>query len=212
MNEKYKKLEFRGYIRRRKKIFMVSFCIVFFLAVAVALILPNVYSSQATILIEEQKIPKDYVKSSVTSYAEERIEAIKTEVLSGRNLQQLINNYDLYPELRESHSSAEIYDEMRNDITLETISAKEIDRKTGKYKSMTIAFTLSYKGLNPSKVKSIVDEISSSFVKAEFEKREKNVTDTSVFLEEELDDLKKQIHIHEKKISDFKRKNIPQPI
>jgi uncharacterized protein involved in exopolysaccharide biosynthesis len=210
MNEQHKKIEFKGYLRRRKKTFFLSFLIIFLSAVAVALILPNVYSSQATILIEEQKIPKDYVRSSVTSYAEERIEAIKTEVLSGHNLQQLINNYDLYQKLRESHSEAEINEEMRNDITLETISAKEIDRKTGKYKSMTIAFTLSYEGLEPSKVKSIVDEISSSFVKTETAKRERNVSETTVFLEEELDGLKKQIHLHEKKISNFKGKNIGQ--
>jgi len=208
MNEQYKKLEFKGYIRRRKKIFFISFLLIFLSAVAVAFILPNVYRSQATILIEQQKIPKDYVKSSVTSYAEERIEAIKQKVLSGQNLQQLINNYDLYPELRESRSAAEINDEMRENIILETISAKEIDKKTGKYKSMTIAFTISYDGPVPSKVKNIVYEISSSFVKAESEKREKSVSETTIFLQEELDVLEKQIHLHEQKISDFKRKHI----
>jgi uncharacterized protein involved in exopolysaccharide biosynthesis len=208
MNEQYKKLEFKGYIRRRKKIFFISFLLIFLSAVAVAFILPNVYRSQATILIEQQKIPKDYVKSSVTSYAEERIEAIKQKVLSGQNLQQLINNYDLYPELRESRSAAEINDEMRENIILETISAKEIDKKTGKYKSMTIAFTISYDGPVPSKVKNIVYEISSSFVKAESEKRGKSVSETTIFLQEELDVLEKQIHLHEQKISDFKRKHI----
>ena len=208
MNEQHKKLEINGYIRRRKKIFSISFLIVFLSAVAVAFILPSVYSSQATILIEEQKIPKDYVQSSVTSYAEERIEAIKQQVLSGQNLQQLIEKYDLYPGLRKSQSVAEINEEMRKNIAVETISAKEIDKKTGKYKSMTIAFTLSYEGPDPSKVKNIVDEISSSFVKAESEKREKSVSETGIFLQEELDNLKKQIHLHEYKISDFKRKHI----
>ena len=55
MNEHYKKTEFKGYIRRRKKIFLISFLIISLSAVAVAFILPDVYSSQATILIEEQK-------------------------------------------------------------------------------------------------------------------------------------------------------------
>jgi uncharacterized protein involved in exopolysaccharide biosynthesis len=208
MNEQHKKLEFKGYIRRRKKIFFLSFLIIFLSVAAVAFILPNVYSSQATILIEEQKIPTDYVRSSVTSYAEERIEAIKQRVLSGQNLQQLIAKYDLYADLRKSLPASEINEEMRKNIVVETISAKEVDKKTGRYKSMTIAFTLSYEGREPSKVKNIVDEISSSFVKAESEKREKNVSETTIFLQEELDDLKKQINLHEQKISNFKRKHI----
>ena len=147
MNEQHKKLEFKGYIRRRKKIFFLSFLIIFLSVAAVAFILPNVYSSQATILIEEQKIPTDYVRSSVTSYAEERIEAIKQRVLSGQNLQQLIAKYDLYADLRKSLPASEINEEMRKNIVVETISAKEVDKKTGRYKSMTIAFTLSYEGI-----------------------------------------------------------------
>ena len=45
-------------------------------AMAVALGLPAIYKSRAVILIEQQDIPQDLVRSLVTSYADQRIQVI----------------------------------------------------------------------------------------------------------------------------------------
>ena len=51
-----------------------------------AFLLPPVYKSEVGILVEEQQIPENYVKSTITSYVEERIEMITKQVMSRSKL------------------------------------------------------------------------------------------------------------------------------
>ena len=68
--------EIKGFIRRRKKVFIISFLLIFMIGVIVALILTPIYTSKAMIRIEDQEIPENLVQSTITDYAEERIEKI----------------------------------------------------------------------------------------------------------------------------------------
>ena len=62
----------------------------------VALALPPVYRSSATILVQEQEVPPDLVRSTITSFADERIQVISQQVMTRAVLLQLIDKYDLY--------------------------------------------------------------------------------------------------------------------
>ena len=89
--------QLKGVIRRRKKIFVVTSLLVFLLSGAIAFILPAIYRSQATILIEGQQIPEGYVKSNITGFVEERIDRITRRILSGTTLRGIIKEFNLYP-------------------------------------------------------------------------------------------------------------------
>jgi len=208
MEEKNQKEKLRGFIRRRKGFFLFTLIVVFLAAVTVAYVLPPVFQSQATILVEEQKIPRDYVKSAITSFAEERLESISQQVLSRSKLTGLIEEFGLYPELRKTRPIEEVTKKMRENIILETINTKIIDKRTGKFKSVTIAFTLSYQGQDPVKVQGVTHELSSLYIQAEFKEREKHAYDTTAFIQKELDDIKNQIQIQENKISKFKTRHM----
>ena len=66
--------EIKGIIKRRKNVFIISFLIIFMIGVIIALILPPIYTSEAMIRVEDQQIPENLVQSTITDYAEERIE------------------------------------------------------------------------------------------------------------------------------------------
>ena len=68
---------------------------------AVALLLPNIYKSEATILIEGQQVTQDLIPSTVTMYADQRIQSINQELMSRSKLIDLIQKFDLYPENRK---------------------------------------------------------------------------------------------------------------
>ena len=70
-------------VQRRKWSLILPAVLVFAAAAGVALLLPPVYKSTATILIEEQEIPSEYVKATVTSYAEQRLQSINQRVGAG---------------------------------------------------------------------------------------------------------------------------------
>ena len=69
-----------GIIRRRKKIFLLPFCIIFLTCLAIALYLPPVYLSESTIIIENQDIPEDYVRSTITTYINERLYILQQQI------------------------------------------------------------------------------------------------------------------------------------
>ncbi|KJV05830.1 Wzz/FepE/Etk N-terminal domain-containing protein [Methylocucumis oryzae] len=69
-------------IRRRKFIIAGPFFALLIISTVVIMLLPPVYESQATILIEQQHIPTDLIKSTVTSYADERIKLIEQKIMT----------------------------------------------------------------------------------------------------------------------------------
>ena len=115
--------------RRRWEIIGTSLSL-FLLSIILALSLPPVYRSTATILIEEQEVPPDLVRSTITSYVDQQIQTIKHHVMSRPNLMNIIDRYALYPEMRLTKTTEEVIERLTNDIQIEVISADVIDKRT----------------------------------------------------------------------------------
>ncbi len=126
----------------------------------VALLLPRIYKSTSTILIEEPEIPREYVTTTVTSYAEERLQTINQRVMSSTNLLEVIKRFNLYADLKDKWTTEEIVDKMRKEIEFETISANVINRRTGNPTEATIAFSLAYKGKDPAVVQQVANVLA----------------------------------------------------
>jgi len=191
-------------VKRRKWSFILPATIVFITAAVVAFALPSVYKSTSTILIEEQDIPAEYVKTSVTSYAEQRLQSIHQRTVSFSRLLDMINRFNLYPELKERWTSEQIVSKMRDDIVLEPISADVIDRRTGRPSEATIAFTLSYEGKSPQVVQRVANTLASLFLEENLQVREKQAMETSEFLEHEMEKVKEALGLLEAKMAVFK--------
>lgn len=194
-------------IRRRKYHFLISMAIVFSIAVALAFLLPSVYRSTATILIEEQEIPPDLVRSTVTSYAAERIERIAQEILQQDNLLLIAERYNLYPEYRESGLLQPISSEMKKNIKKELVSAEVRDPKYGRSTQATIAFTLSYDSNDPEVAQKVANELTDLFLQANSKARIKSAEETTAFLSAEARELNHEISQIEAEIAEFKAAN-----
>ena len=203
-----KAIDLKGLIRRRKKSFVLSFLSIFFMAVLIAFVLPPIYLSQSTILIEDQQIPREYVQTTITGFVEERLQVITQQIMSRSRLMEIINRFNLYQEMRDRYTTEEIIGKMRDDIHLETISAEVMDRRTGRPTAATIAFTLSYEGKNPSTVQKVSNVLASFYLEQNLKSREQRASNTTIFLQQESDALKGQIDAIENKISEFKKAHI----
>lgn len=195
-------------VKRRKWSFILTALIVIIIAGVVALALPSIYKSTSTILIEEQDIPTDYVKTSVTSYAEQRLQSIHQRIVSFSQLLDMINKFNLYPDLKNKWTTEDIVNKMRDDITLEPISADVIDRRTGRPSEATIAFTLSYEGKSPEVVQRVANQLASLFLEENIQVREKQATDTSEFLGQEMDKIKAKLTALDAKLAAFKKEHV----
>jgi len=194
-------------LKRRKNIFLGTFFSVFTIFVFIAFLIPPVYRSTATILIEEQDIPPDLVKTTVTGYVEERLQIITQEIMSRPRLLEVINRFDLYPDLRKKLTVDELVGKMRSSIKLETISAQVPDPRA---RSATIAFTLSFEGKDPNKVQQVTSYLASLYLEENLKTREMKAKETTEFLQSQLKMLRDKIEDIDKKLAKFKEKHLTE--
>jgi len=197
-----------SFFKRRKKIFFLVFMLIFPTAVVIALLLPPIYKAETTILRESQQVSEDYIRSTDSAYAEERMDAATQQVMSRSNLVKIINMYNLYPEKRDKKTMEEIVFEMRSAITLQTLYAKVTNERTGRPSAINTAFKLTYEGTDPQKVQKVTNTLASLYIELEMQTRGKRAAATTVFFENELENLKNQIRVYEEKIRRFKEKNM----
>jgi len=207
MNEQIDRQAIKGIIRRQKILFLVTFVAIFLLSTIIAFILPPVYRSQSTILVEEQQIPQEFVKSTITSYVEERLQVITKQILSRPRLLEIINQFNLYADMRDRFTTEEIVKKMRNAISFEMINTDVTDRRTGRPTTATIAFSLAYEGKDPSTVQKVASKLTSLYLEANLKTREQRASNITTFLEQERKNLKNRIDEKEAKISQFKQQH-----
>ena len=164
--------------------------------------------SHSTILIEDQEIPREFVATTVTSYAEQRLQSINQRVMSSTKLMEIINRFNLYQELKNKADAEEITAKMRKDIKFETISADVVDPRTGSAKAATIAFSLSYRGEKPAVVQQIASVLASLYLEENLKVREQQTSGTTKFLEEEMKSVQASLAELDAKIAAFKQRNI----
>jgi hypothetical protein len=56
------------------------------------------YRSTALILLEPQQVPEAYVRSTVSTSLEQRLQSISQQILTRTTLERIIQEFDLYPE------------------------------------------------------------------------------------------------------------------
>ena len=172
-------------------------------AVSTVTFLPNIYRSSATILVERQQVPEEFVKSTVTSAVENRLQTITQEVLSRSRLLDLIDRFGLYADLKTRAPLEEVIERMRQDIAVEP---KGIEQKWSN--RVTIAFAISYTGSDPRKVAQVTNALASFYIEENLKARERQATGTAEFLRVQLEETKKRLDQQEQQVSQFKRGNM----
>ncbi len=211
-NQENQESDFRDYLKilkRRRKYFIIPFVLFALLGVLLATLLPSVYSSSATILIEEQDIPTDLVRSTVTTYADQRIQVISQRIMTRVNLSKIIKKYDLYAQDRKNDSLEIILDKMRERITVDTISADVVDKRRGGAPTQaTIAFTLSFEDESAVVAKNVANELSTIFLKENIKSRTLSAENATLFLSEAKKRLKEKMQAMQDKLATYKEKNL----
>ncbi len=200
--------EYLEFIGRRRLPILLTALVVAVMATAVAVLLPPVFRSTATILIEEQEIPPDLVRTTISSYADQRIQVISQQVMTRSNLMQIVEKYQLYVTERKRETSEEILERMRKDIKLDLVTADVIDRRSGAKTSAAIAFTLSFDSESAEKTQKVANELVSLFLNENLKNRQQKVAETTTFLQEEATRLSTHISEIEDKQAQFKRRHM----
>jgi uncharacterized protein involved in exopolysaccharide biosynthesis len=188
--------------RRKPALTMAAICIL--TTLGLALLLPPKFKSTATILIEQQEVPQDLVRSTVSEYADQRVQVISQRVMTTQNLLDIIRRYDLYPHERKRDTREELMQRMRKDIEFKMISADVIDPRSGNPRQATIAFTVSYRSRSPDQAVKVANELTTLYLNENVTERTRLAKDATSFLLAEGDRLSKEIDELEHKLALFK--------
>jgi protein tyrosine kinase modulator len=194
-------------VARRRGPAMICIAAGVLIAILLAVLLPAKYRSNATILIEQQELPADLVRSTVTSFADQRIQVISQRVMTTETLLRLINKFDLYSDERAGETREDLIARMRSDIDFRMISADVIDPRSGRPTAATIAFAVSYTSEDPELAARVANDLTSLYLNENLTQRARLAEDASAFLREEGDRLEKRITTLDGELAKFKEKH-----
>ena len=198
-------------IARQRRVWLIaSFALGLLVTVALALFLPSRFRSAGTILIEQQEMPQELVRSTVTSYADERVQVISKRVMTTETLLGIIRRYDLYAKERATDTREALLAKMRKDIGLKMISADVIDPRSGHPTSATIAFEVAFTSRNPDLAAKVANELTTLYLNENLNNRTQLARDAATFLESEGDRLNHRIGELEAELARFKDKHFHQ--
>jgi polysaccharide biosynthesis transport protein len=192
---------------RRRRIFWIVAGATLTVALLLALLLPGTYRSTATILIEQQEIPQEMVRSVITSFADQRIQTISQRVMTTKNLMALIERYNLYPDMREKAPREELLAQMHDDIAMHMISADVVDPRSGRPTQATIAFSVSYESRSPDLALKVANDLTSLYLNENLTSREQLSEQTFAFLTEQANREAAHVKELDAQLATFKEKH-----
>jgi protein tyrosine kinase modulator len=194
-------------VMRRKLRLIIPAVLIVAISLIVAMVMPPVYRSTGTVLIEEPEIPREFIRSTITSFAAERLQTIQQRVMTTQNLISIINKFNLYADERKRKPISEIAGTFRDKIAMQLVSAEAVDPRSGQSRKAVIAFNVSFDDGNRAVAQKVANELVSLYLNENLRIRREKAAETTGFLGEEADRLGKQVSDLEARMADFKRRN-----
>ncbi|MGC9324464.1 MAG: XrtA system polysaccharide chain length determinant [Desulfomonilia bacterium] len=161
-------------------------------------VMPRTYEASTLILVQPQEIPSAYVEATVSSGVEERVRTLSQEVLSRSNLEAIIQEMGLFQEQRREGVSIDILvASMRKRIQVNTVGGRR-----GELSS----FTISFRGRAPREVADVTNRLASYFIDSHLKLRARQATQTTHFLEKQLDELKTLLQEQEAQVEQYRNR------
>lgn len=190
---------------RRKFHLLIPFIVVLSITIATIFVLPPVYKSTGTILIESQQIPQELIQSTVTSFADERIQIIRQRIMTSQQIFDIIRKFNLYQDEINTTARSEILEDMRERITIDRVSANVNSKR--RRASALIAFTVSFEHRDPGIAQKVANELVTLYLDENIKSRTARAEETSDFLKKESERLAAQIEVMGAQIANYKQEN-----
>jgi polysaccharide chain length determinant protein (PEP-CTERM system associated) len=156
--------------------------------------LANLYRSDTLLLVVAQRVPETFVRSTVTTRVDDRLQSITQQILSRTQLEQIIRDFDLYAERRKTAVMQDIVDSMRlHDIEIQSVKGD--------------AFRLSFIADSPEVAMRVADRLASLFIGQTSLDRATLAEGTDQFLEAQLEDARRKVVENEARQEDYRRRH-----
>ncbi len=189
---------------KRRWLVIIPVCVALLIGIYLAVAIPKVYQSKTVILVQQQKVPTDFIQSVVSSSIEERVSTISQQIMSRTNLEKIISQFKLFTE--PEHQNMYLEDKIDNLRKRIQVDVSRGDRRSRQREADS--FSISFKGHDPEKVMKIANTLATYFIDENLKVREAQAIGTSDFLVAELSTMRKKLEALEKKLSTYREKNM----
>jgi polysaccharide chain length determinant protein (PEP-CTERM system associated) len=187
---KYEPEEFLRLVWQRRLLVLVPLVLVTAGTLAGLRFLPDRYRSETLILVVPQRVPEEYVRSTVTTRIEDRLQSISQQILSRSRLEPIIDDFKLYPRERGEKPMEDVVEQMRRDIGVQIVKGD--------------AFRVSYVSDQPQTAMKVTERLASLFIEENLRDREVLAESTNQFLETQLEDARRRLVEHEEKLEQYR--------
>jgi polysaccharide biosynthesis transport protein len=187
-------------VRRRRWWILLPLSLCWLVVWVVSWLLPASYQSDALILVEQQKVPEQYVVPNVSVSLQERLQSMTQQILSRTRLQATIDRFHLYARdgsLMSKVQSADAVEQMRKDIQIELVSAP------GRPGELT-AFKIRYSAASPELAQQVNSELTTLFIDENLKSQQQLSASTTAFLDGQLAEARTKLAEQEAKVRAFK--------
>ena len=151
-----------GLMKRRGKLVGRTVLTLILLSLVGAYSLENRYRSAGIIMIERPEISERFIRETyLNSDREQRIARINDEVMTRKNLADIVERHDLYPDLRLDGAPGLAVPELRENFELELFYAEAATRNRNV--GEVIGFKLSYYHPDPVTARDVSRDIVDLF-------------------------------------------------
>lgn len=205
-----------GVFKRRWGYFVLPFVVIASAGVAGALLWPATYLSEGKVLVQTQQIPSDLVKPTVTNAAQERIQVIEQRTMTRDNLIAIADKFQLFPEKRTLMSPTELVELMKKNTKIEPVDL-HLDfkqRTRAALENPTIVFSVGFLYNDPAVATRVANELMTRILNEDLRDRTTRATDTTRFLEREVQRLQTDNATLDAKIAQLKlvQQTKPSPL
>lgn len=192
---------------RYKLTFLFTSLILFGAGVGLIAVLPNVYSSQAKIMIERPNTYNVAGAPNVRDNLSQRMHAIIASVMSTTNIRNIVREYGL---VDASGSPEELHDGVSAfrdsaEVTFDNVAV--INQYTGKSGMFSQGLLVNFRDKDPEVALKITQRLTNDILSANAGKGAESVEFRDKFLSEESSNVADQLASVERKVAVFKQDN-----
>jgi len=208
--------EYLGIAKRRIWWFFLPFFLAWAIVFVLTWLVPRAYRSDALILVQTHLVSKDYVTPNVSASLTERMQSMAQQVLGWAELRGIIERFELYkvghersPDAlvnqmrKDIHVQPLLLDDVQPDVTAEA-AAQDIKRAPPGKQVDAMAFRISYTAPRPELAQQVTDQLVSLFIEGNRRASQQQSEITTRFLDAELQQMRVDLDLESKRISDFK--------
>ena len=190
-----------GTIIHRRWWFLVTASAVILASLLVLFRTPDRYTSEATIVITQQRVPERYVVSTSTTNLTKDLQTMEGEALSRTRLLSLIEEFRLYPKESKRLAPEQLLELIKSYINVEPLAATSAQREAD-------SFRVSFTAENPAVAQEVTSRLASFFILNNVKGRQDQATSTTKFLNDQLGVAQKKLTDLEQSLRDFKMQHL----